>query len=356
MINTGSDVADDAIRGALTGALGGAVDGDILEGALYGAAGGAATNLIGKGINKLTSGGSNASEWNFASGDGWEETDLLNMDLAADEYLNSPRFCRPLTPDLAGYDPNRAIPFDDPRFDPTLDINSDGVLDADDLQEIDTSHLQTYEQSRMKDARYVTSITSGIERDANGNVKVVDGKAVKTQMEYYSIPGDDNNLYFDDGTLAATRDANGRWDIMDRDGNIIMNQSEAELGWVPNSGQINVQDQTAQNILANSEQVIRNPDTGEYMTVGGGLDAVPAARDEYGYYLVRTDEGRLYITDGYAIEPYKGDSFSFDDPLINDGVERIYKPEGLHRATLARGRHTAKRAGAKLPGRRGWRH
>ena len=117
LINTGSDVADDAIRGALTGALGGAVDGDILEGALYGAAGGAATNLIGKGINKLTSGGSNASEWNFASGDGWEETDLLNMDLAADEYLNSPDFVGP-DASLAGYDPNRAIPFDDPRLTP----------------------------------------------------------------------------------------------------------------------------------------------------------------------------------------------------------------------------------------------
>ena len=322
LINTGSDLADDAIKGALLGAVGGAVDGDIVDGALYGAAGGAATNLIGKGfdkLNDLNSGGSETSDkdWRFASDEGWDENDPLNMDLAADEYLNSPDFVGP-DASLAGYDPNRAIPFDDPRFDPTLDINSDGVLDADDLQEIDTSHLQTtYEQNEMS---YVTSIT--------GDVKMVDGEVVKTEMDYYSVPGDDNNLYFEDGSIAATRDADGRWDIMDRDGNVIMNQSEAELGWTGNSGQINVQDQTAQNILSNSEQVIRNPDTGEYMTVGGGLDAVPAARDEYGYYLVRTDEGRLYITDGYAIEPYQGDNYSYDDPLVNDGIERMYNEKG----------------------------
>jgi hypothetical protein len=153
-INTGSDIADDAIKGALTGAIGGAVDGDILEGALYGAAGGAATNLIGKGYNKLIGGGGDTSEWDFASGPGWDEDDLLNMDLSADDYLNSPLFVGP-NASLAGYDPDRAIPFDDPRFDPTLDINNDGVLDADDLQTIDTSHLQTYEQNLLQDQGYV---------------------------------------------------------------------------------------------------------------------------------------------------------------------------------------------------------
>jgi hypothetical protein len=84
LINTGSDLADDAIKGALLGAVGGAVDGDILEGALYGAAGGAATNLIGKGFDKLTSGGSNTSEWDFASGPEWDENDLMNQDFRLD--------------------------------------------------------------------------------------------------------------------------------------------------------------------------------------------------------------------------------------------------------------------------------
>ena len=49
-IDTGSNIADDAIKGAITGGIGGAFDGDVLGGALMGGATGAGTNLLEQGV------------------------------------------------------------------------------------------------------------------------------------------------------------------------------------------------------------------------------------------------------------------------------------------------------------------
>ena len=81
-INTGSDLADDAIKGALVGGVGGAVKGDALGGALMGAGGGIVTNLAGQGMDYLS--GDDSSEWDFVSGPEWDESDLMNQDLALD--------------------------------------------------------------------------------------------------------------------------------------------------------------------------------------------------------------------------------------------------------------------------------
>ena len=50
-IDTGSNLADDAIKGAITGGIGGAFDGDVLGGALMGGATGAGTNLLEQGVS-----------------------------------------------------------------------------------------------------------------------------------------------------------------------------------------------------------------------------------------------------------------------------------------------------------------
>lgn len=81
-INTGSELADDAIKGALVGGVGGAIKGDALGGALMGAGGGVVTNLAGQGMDYLS--GDDSSEWDFVSGPEWDESDLMNQDLALD--------------------------------------------------------------------------------------------------------------------------------------------------------------------------------------------------------------------------------------------------------------------------------
>ena len=49
-VDTGSELADDAIKGAITGGIGGAFEGDVLGGALTGGATGAGTNLLEQGV------------------------------------------------------------------------------------------------------------------------------------------------------------------------------------------------------------------------------------------------------------------------------------------------------------------
>ena len=72
-IDTGSNLADDAIKGAITGGIGGAFDGDLLGGALMGGATGAGTNLLEQGvgwagdkINGLTDDLTGPGEFDFA--------------------------------------------------------------------------------------------------------------------------------------------------------------------------------------------------------------------------------------------------------------------------------------------------
>ena len=246
-INTGSELADDAIKGALVGGVGGAIKGDALGGALMGAGGGVVTNLAGQGMDYLS--GDDSSEWDFASGPGWDEDDLLNMDLSADDYLNSPLFVGPNV-SLAGYDPNRAIPFDDPRFDPTLDINSDGVLDADDLQEIDTSYLQTYEQNLLQDQGYV---------QPNFN----------TKGRYYLDP--------ETGTIYSSRDIT----YGDYNGETTMFVNGQPVGWMDQvsytSGGNFVLTNDPSKVV--SYDSVYNPETNEIQFVDKGMEQITNGAD-----------------------------------------------------------------------------
>ena len=141
-IDTGSNLADDAIKGAITGGIGGAIDGDVLGGALGGAASGAGMNLLQQGvgwagdkISDIKDGLTGPGEFDFASDVVDFEGDDLDLDMQAADYLDSLEFVGP-SANNAGYNPDTQIPIDDPRYDAQLDFDSDGVIDADDLQPI----------------------------------------------------------------------------------------------------------------------------------------------------------------------------------------------------------------------------
>ena len=141
-IDTGSNLADDAIKGAITGGIGGAIDGDVLGGALTGGVSGAGMNLLEQGvgwagdkINGFKDDLTGPGEFDFAMDVGGFEGDDFDMYMQSHDHLDSLDFVGPSLDD-AGYDPDRQIPIDDPRYDAQLDLDSDGVIDADDLQEV----------------------------------------------------------------------------------------------------------------------------------------------------------------------------------------------------------------------------
>jgi len=187
-----------------------------------------------------------------------------------------------------------------------LDLDGDGLLDGDDLSEIEVDAQPIPEWEPMDDASYVTTI---------------DGE------DYYSVPGDDDTLYFADGSVAAEQDEHGYWSVKDTDGNEIMYQNDAELGFVQDSGVIDFQEQTNEQILAGSEAVIYDPATDTYKSVGPGPDAPPSVQDEYGYYLVRGENGIIYITDGNTVVKYQGGNYGGDDANVNDTLEGLYNEQ-----------------------------
>ena len=151
-INTGSELADDALRGALVGGVGGAVNGNALEGALMGAGGGVVTNLAGQGMDYLS--GDDTSEWDFASGPEWDESDLMNQDLALDllqpievtaERLDVPEWIQNQAEDDAFYDKyGNPQSFDggySDRFDAEYDAAVQSQIDSDALDYINSDEF-----------------------------------------------------------------------------------------------------------------------------------------------------------------------------------------------------------------------
>jgi len=180
-----------------------------------------------------------------------------------------------------------------------LDVDGDGMLTGSDLQEITVDAQQRVDIESM-----------GLQPWGS-----LDDQYSGVQVDIYSDQS--GNLY----------DANGNQIgevTLGKEGVVTVNGEDFIVSSdVQDSGVIDFEQQTASKILEGSEPVYYKPETNTFESSG------EAVSDEHGYYLVRGEDGIIYITDGNAIEKYKGGNYGGDDPLVNDALESMYNEKSL---------------------------
>jgi len=180
-----------------------------------------------------------------------------------------------------------------------LDINNDGMLTGSDLQEINVDAQQRVDTDAM-----------GLQPWGS-----LDDSYSGAQVDIYS--DESGNLYDASGNQIGEVTL-GKEGVVTVNGEDFIVSSD-----VQDSGVIDFEQQTGSKILEGSEPVYYSSDTNTYR------DSGEAVSDEHGYYLVRGEDGIIYITDGNAIEKYKGGNYGGDDPLINDTLESMYNEKSL---------------------------
>lgn len=215
-----------------------------------------------------------------------------------------------------------------------LDLDGDGLLSGNDLQNIDVT------------ATPVPPTYSGAPKDL-AYLGDFDGQGI------YSDPNDPSTLYFQDGTVAATLDPNdpNRYSFKNPDGSEKFFGSLAEARLTASSGVINFEAQADQSFLANSERAIYDSETGSWISTGDPGNVAPENLSDSGYWVVRGEDGQLYVTNGYMKEKYRGgydnvdlsknpylvDEFNSRDPIwqhVTNGGELPPAAPGTTGATV----------------------
>lgn len=202
------------------------------------------------------------------------------------------------------------------------DADGDGMLTGDDLQTVEVPDRDladpTYTAPDESDqyAYGGTHPDTTIEYDENGNPYVA-------RRDVFWKDGDDQHLYFEDGTIAATNNGDGTWTF--GEGEDAVTGKLVDFGFESDSGPIDFELQTRQNILAGSEKVYYDPDTNSFYNEDeAALYGMDTTDSETGHWLVRGEDGKVYVTNGYDIREYRG-GLTGDDPTMNDGVERMFR-------------------------------
>lgn len=203
-----------------------------------------------------------------------------------------------------------------------LDLDGDGQLSGNDLQNITTPDRDLIPTDKTLNGTGELSYggthpVTSIAYDENGN------PYVQTRDVYWK-DGDDQNLYYEDGTVAARNNGDGTWTFGD-DANSPVGKL-SEFGLAGNSGVIDFEQQADSARLPDTEQVIYDPETNSFKGTGTSGDkgiALPTGDQDHEYWLVRDEKGAIYVTDGYKMEPYMGGINN--DPLMNDGIENYFR-------------------------------
>lgn len=201
-----------------------------------------------------------------------------------------------------------------PDFNPNVIVNLTGSdYDPDNPNNVQNpDELQNPDQDDLLDRLILTTKTiTGID------------------APLYEDPDNPGTYYYEDGTVAVQPDPNQPPynTFYNPDGTEYGYGKTSDYGLIPAAPPESVKDLADPSILDNSTYVIYNPQTGEWIdTTITGRDGKPTSWggiDNDSYWVVRGADGKLYVTDGTDLEPYRGGIS--DDPLMNDGVEDEFR-------------------------------